>query len=294
MDVTFTWNERQDDYTTIQRSHTQLVESLPYIYEINVGGADHPVMESVRVNLKGSSIAPSRAQYGYSDGKDLPGATKHQDRWVTYGRNLAEGKPYHCTVPSRENWEAGDPEGKILTDGVVGPPYTGGVSYRYGAMWTNGDISLVTVDLGQPELCAAFRIQAGGYPWWDALAGEVSDKVEVFTSSDGQEYTSQGVFPLRLRWKDLAVNEMWPDEETLCAPNYTLAVERPIVARYVRFAITPQRFLSVSEVQVLDSIRYEPFDMKLALPDGKDRSHASAFNPGHLTTKPPGASGREP
>ena len=140
MEVTFTWNERQEDYTTIQRSHTQLVETLPCTYEINVGGADHPVMESLRINLKNepTSGAPP-VEYGYSDGQDIPDAPKFQDRWVTYGKNLAEGKPYTCTAPSRDNWGAGDPDGKILTDGIVGPPYTGGTAYRYGAMWNKGD-----------------------------------------------------------------------------------------------------------------------------------------------------------
>jgi len=292
MEVTFTWNERQEDYTTIQRSHRQLVDALPCSYEINVGGADHPVMESLRINLKG---APAGGQppieYGYSDGRDVPNAQKFQDRWVTCGRNLAENKPYDCTVPSRDNWGAGDPDGKILTDGIVGPPYTGGVAYRYGAMWNKGDAPEVTVDLGQVEQCAAFRIQAGGYPWWDALEGEVRDEVEVETSIDGKQYASQGFFNFDLRWKDIPVNETWPDEETLRAPNYLLVPARPADARYVRFVITPQRFLSVSEVQVLDSIAYRPFDLKIALPDGEDRSDISAYNPEHFPSKPRNPSG---
>ena len=53
LEATFTWDERQEDYTTIRRSHTQLVDRLPFTYEINVGGADHPVMESLRINLQG-------------------------------------------------------------------------------------------------------------------------------------------------------------------------------------------------------------------------------------------------
>ena len=36
MEVTFTWNEVQEDYSTIQRSHTELVERFPSTYEINV------------------------------------------------------------------------------------------------------------------------------------------------------------------------------------------------------------------------------------------------------------------
>ena len=134
--------------------------------------------------------------------------------------------------------------------------------------------------------CAAFRIQAGGYPWWDALQGEVQDKVEVLTSADGQQYASQGFFDFRLRWKDLPVNDIWPDEETICGPNYLLMPPEPVEARYVRFVITPQRFLSVSEVQVLDSVTYQPFDLKIALPDGTDRSDISRYNPKHTPSEP--------
>ena len=188
-----------------------------------------PVMESVQVNLK-STTGRRLAQYGYSDGNERDRVEKFHDRWVTYGKNLAETRPYKCTAPSRDNWGAGDPDGKILTDGIVGPPYTGGVAYRYGAIWNKGDAPVVTVDLGRVEKCAAFRIQAGGYPWWDALQGEVQDRVEVQTSVDGQQYVSQGFFNFNLRWKDIPVNEMWPDEETLCAPNYVLVPAKPAEA----------------------------------------------------------------
>ena len=286
-EVTFAWNERQENYTTIRRSHTQLVKTLPCTYEIAVGGVDHPVMESVRVKLKEPHTDQRmQIEYGYSDEKDTPDAERFQDRWVTYGRNLAEKKPYDCTVPSRDNWGAGDPEEKILTDGIVGPPYTGGVAYRYGAIWKKGDAPVVTIDLGRVEKCAAFRIQAGGYPWWDALEGEVLDQVEVQTSINGMQYTSQGSFNFKLRWKDIPVNEIWPDEEALRAPNYLLILPKPSKARYVRFAITPERFFSVSEVQVLDSVTYKPFDLKIALPDIRNRSDISQYNPKHVPSKP--------
>lgn len=280
LDVTYTWKERQADNTTVERSHTQRVDKLPCTYEINVGGADHPVMESLRIE-SGHASSPSIKQ-GYSDGKDRNDSEKFQDRWVTYGKNLAEGKPYTCTVPSGTNWGANDGGGKILTDGIVGSPYTGGSAYQSGPMWSKGQRPVVTVDLGKVERCAAFRIHAGGYPWWDALKGEVKDQVEVQTSVDGQAYESQGRFDFHLRWKDIPANEAWPDEETLCAPNYVLAAAHPVDARFVRFVITPERMLSVTEVQVLDSIRYEPFDLKLAMPDGKDRSDMSRYNPPHF------------
>ena len=110
---------------------------------------------------------------------------------------------------------------------------------------------------------------SAGWPWWDALKGEVKDKIEVLTSVDGKQYTSQGFFDLNLRWKDIPINHMLPDDETATGFLYALTSPEPVEARYVRFKITPQRILTVSEVQVLDSIQYEPFDLRIALPDEK-------------------------
>ena len=283
MEVTFAWQERQEDYSLVGRSHTQLVEKAPLTYTINIGGADHSVVDSLTVSLRGARAAantPVEVKYGYADGKDS-GGQRFQDRWVTYGKNLAEGKPYTCTVPSETGWGGGDPDGKVLTDGIVGPPYVGGIAYRFGALWKERQKPVVTVDLGKVEKCGAFCIHTGGYPFWDALRGEVKDKVEVLTSTDGERYASQGFFDFNLRWKDIPANHAWPDEEAIRGHNYLLTPAQPVDARYVRFAITPARFLSVSEVQVLDSVRYEPFDLRIALPDGKDRSDITQYLPEH-------------
>ncbi len=204
----------------------------------------------------------------------------------SYGLALAVGLLAVLTMASHTCSAAELCNIEVLTDGIVGPPYTGGVAYRYGAIWNEGDKPIVTVDLGQAEQCAAFRIQAGGYPWWDALKGEVRDQVEVQTSTNGQQYTSQGSFDFKLRWKDVPVNEIWPNDEQLCPPNYVLIRTMPAAARYVRFIIAPARFLSISEVQVLDSVSYQPFDLKLALPDGTDRSNISDYNPPHIPSQP--------
>jgi hypothetical protein len=295
LDVIFTWKERQEDYSLVTRSHTQRVEKVPFTYAIDVGGADHPVVESLRLRLgdgealQGTDAVP--VKYGYSDGKDV-GGEKFRDRWVSYGKNLAEGKPYTCSVPSRNGWGAGDPDGKILTDGIVGSPYTGGGAYQYGALWNPGDKPVVTVDLGKVQTCGAFSIQTGGWPFWDALAGEVKDRVEVLTSVNGEQYVSQGPLNFNLRWKEIPANYAWPDEETLRGPNYLLIPARPVEARYVRFRITPARSLSVSEVQVWDFVRFEPFDLKLALPDGKDRSDITHYLPQHTDSSPPARPGR--
>lgn len=282
LEVAFAWKEVQEDRTTVARSHVQKVEKTPFVYTINVGGADHPVMESLRVNLAGARPPPPA--YGYSDGRDV-GGTRFKDRWVTVGKVLSTGRPYTATVPSETNWGAGDPDGKKLTDGVVGSTYNGGASYSYGVIYAPSTRPEITVDLGEVRQCGAFRVHVGGYPFRDALKGEIEDKIEVLTSVDGRSFASAGFIDTDLRWKDLPVNFMWPQEETLMACNAALILERPVEARHVRFAVTPARLLGITEVQVLDRIAFEPFDLRIALPDGKDRSDITACQPRHIPSQ---------
>jgi len=263
LEVTFRWNEVQEDRSLVPRSHTELVTRVPHRYTLNVGGSNHPAMDSLRVNLQG---AVQRVKHGYSDGRDA-GGPKHVPRRVTRGRNIALGKPYTVSIPSGEHWGSGDPQGKKLTDGVVGPPYAGGIAASYGLCWTEGKEPVVTVDLGSRRRCGAFSIHLTGYPFWDALKGEVKDQIELLTSADGTTYTSHGRFNLELRWKDLPANLMWPDEETMTGPVFDLAPPEPVEARYVRYRIAARRFTMTSEVEVLDALRSEPFDLRLALPD---------------------------
>lgn len=262
VEVTYCWNEVQKDGSKVQRSHTELVAKTPHVYTINVGGEDHPVMESLAVKLHDASTA---AKLGYSDGRDA-GGEKFVSHWVAYGKNLAVGKPYTVSIPSATSWGSGDPEGKKLTDGIVGPPYAGGITFSYGLLWNKGQKPEITVDLGSPQSCGAFRIHLTGYPWWDAMKGQVKDRIEVLTSTDGKEYTSRGQFNTNLRWKDIPANHMWPDEEEMTGPVLDLETPQPVEARYVRFVLSPERSANVSEVQVLDKIQRKPFDLRLALP----------------------------
>jgi hypothetical protein len=264
VDVTFAWSEVAEDGSLRDRSHTQRVTSWPTRYPICVGGADHPRMRFLRVCPAGTL---AETKEGYSDGVDA-GGDRLLPQWVTYGRNLAKGKPYTVSLPSNDRWGAGDPEGRKLTDGVVGPPYAGGIGPTYALGWDDGAVPEITVDLGAEQACAAFRIHVGGgWPWWDALRGEVRDQVEVLTSTDGQTYTSRGQVPLNLRRKDIPVNHLLPDEESLGAHLFPLVLPQPARARYVRFRVTARRSLCVSEVEVLASVSVEPFDLRIALPD---------------------------
>jgi hypothetical protein len=265
VEVTFRWKEMQKDRSLIERSHTQLVEKLPASYTINVGGEDQPVMEAVTIGEQG---AQGRPVYGYSDGKDV-GGEKFVGRWVKYGRNLAVGKSYTCSVPSGNNWGAGDPDGKKLTDGICGPPYAGGSSYHSGLIWQPNTNPVITLDLGEPMACASFAMNVHGYEFWDALKGQVKDRVEVTVSQDGKTYESAGFLKTDLRWKDLPVNHMWPDDEAITGHTFRLVNARPVTARYVQYKVHSPRFFCATEVEVLDAISYEPFDLRIALPETK-------------------------
>ncbi len=261
--VTFHWSERQADRTLIPRSHTRTITKLPARYTVDVGGADHPEMNWLRVS---AADGGPEAKEGYSDGRDV-GGRKFVSRWVTYGRNLAVGKPYTLSVPSGTNWEAGDPDGKKLTDGVVGPPCGGGITYRYGAIWEPNTNPVLTLDLGAPASCASFGLNVNGYPLWDALKGEVEDRIEVFTSLDGKDYTSRGHLKTDLRWKDFPANSIWPDDEAITAATFRLVPDSPVTARYVRFRVTSKRHFDCTEIEVLASLKSDPYDLRIALPD---------------------------
>src|SRR5206468_5046816 len=112
--ATFNWSERQGDYSLVERSHTELVTKLPHRYTSDVGGADHPLVNWLKIGPQNESVAGAAssdaqpfslsphgqragvrgdwaARLGYSDGKDA-GGEKFVSRWVTCGKNFARGK----------------------------------------------------------------------------------------------------------------------------------------------------------------------------------------------------------
>ena len=160
LEVTFTWTERHGTEWgkgLVQRSHTQLVDHLPFRYCINVGGDDLPQTDSLQVNLKG---AVPGVKYGYADGKDVGGA-RHLGQWVTYGKNLAVGKSFEASLPSVAEYNAAPFEKKVLTDGIVGPCHLW--SWSAGHLWRPQSNPTITLDLGSPSRCAAARPQFPGY-----------------------------------------------------------------------------------------------------------------------------------
>jgi hypothetical protein len=266
VEVTFTWNELQKDRSLVKRSHTQVVEKLPATYTIDVGGEDHPVMESLTVSRRG---AQDEIKPGYSDGKDV-GGEHFVGQWLTVGKNLALRKSYILSTPSETTWNAGDPDNTKLTDGIAGPSEAGGASYQSGAIWSPKKNPVITLDLGSAQTCAAFGMNFHGFPWHDALKGEIRDKVEVLTSDDGKEFKSAGFLQTDLRWKDLPVNHVWPDDEKLTGHTFRLVPGKPVTARYVQYKVTSARNFCCTELEVLDSIKSEPFDLRIALPGRRD------------------------
>jgi hypothetical protein len=264
LDVTWRWNEVRADRTLVARSHRQKVTAFPLQYVINVGGADHPVMDSIRINIEDPG---DPAPYGYGDGIDA-GGQKHVPRQQRVGTNYATGRPYSFSrPPSGFQSSAGASNVTILTDGVVGAPATGGISYWSGQCWTSGSTVDLQLDLGQPRAVGAIRAHLLGYPAWDAFKGEVQDQVELLTSIDGVSFTSHGMLPTSLWRKDLPVNYMLQDDEKGTAWNFEKLLAAPVSARYVRYRMTPRRHLCATELQVLDRIDYDAFDLRIALPD---------------------------
>jgi len=169
IEVTFAWDEVQADRSTVRRSHTQLVEKVPFRYVIHVGGTDRPVVRLLRVNLRG---AAEEVKSGYSDGRDV-GGKKWRHRWVTVGRNLLEGRPYTLSVPPTKQWGGDDPKGEKLTDGVVGPPYAGGGCPKHGLAWN--------AKSGRPEITVGIgRAQArpGRAPGDRAVGGRARRRLQ--------------------------------------------------------------------------------------------------------------------
>ena len=284
VEVTFRWKEVAADRRLTGRSHRQRISGFPSKYVVNVAGSDHPVMESLKVALATEHDATPA---GYDTGTD-PGGAKHLYTRRVEGSNLAQGAPYTFSrAPSGFQSSAGAANTRLLTDGVVGAPGTGSFSYWWGQCWASGADVDLQIDLGQPRTMQAIRAHLFGYPGWDALKGQVQDRVEVFTSDDGVTFSSRGVLNTALWRKDIPVNHMLPDDEKATGWNFEQRLAEPVTARYVRYRATPKRTLCVSELQVLDRLVYEPFDLRLALPT-TDAGPAAPANqaPGITLTAP--------
>jgi hypothetical protein len=62
---------------------------------------------------------------------------------------------------------------------------------------------------------------------------------------------------------------MAPDHEAIQGATFRVIPDKPVEARYVQYKVTNARLFDCTELEVLDSIRSEPFDLRVALPDEK-------------------------
>ena len=72
---------------------------------------------------------------------------------------------------------------------------------------------------------------------------------------------------MTIRLKDVPFNYMLPDDESFGGWCFYLLSEKPMSARYVRYKVQHPDFFCPSELLVREFIRYDPFDLKIALPD---------------------------
>jgi hypothetical protein len=279
VDITLRWKEVRADRTLVDRGHRQRVSEFPFTYVVNVGGADHPVMDSIKLTVADDSDA---TPFGYTDAIDA-GGQKYVYTKRTDGTNFAKNKPYSFSrPPSGFQSSATASNASILTDAVVGSPQSGGTSYWWTQCWSaNQDVNL-QIDLGQARTVGAFRAHLLGSPSWDALLGQVQDRVEILTSLDGANFASQGVLQTALWRKDIPINYMLLDTEKVTAWNFERRLPAPVSARYVRYRVTPKRILCASELQVFDRVDYAPFDIRIAVPE-----HSTAPPPPPPPQPPP-------
>ena len=54
--------------------------------------------------------------------------------------------------------------------------------------------------------------------------------------------------------------------ETMAGGTFRVIPEKPVTARFVRYRIKSDRNFCATELEVLDSIEHEPFDLRIALP----------------------------
>ena len=55
-------------------------------------------------------------------------------------------------------------------------------------------------------------------------------------------------------------------QERFGVQSKELRLDAPVVARFVKYHITPARIVCLSELQILDRVTYTPFDIRIALP----------------------------
>ncbi|MBN2473982.1 MAG: discoidin domain-containing protein [Pirellulales bacterium] len=272
IEVTYHWTEHRST-GDLARWHTELVESLPHQYRLNVAGVRDPTMNWVRLKLQDSVRPGETPAYGYSDGQDVgPG---FEPAAVTYvwGNNVALQRPYTASRPSDEASGNPDTESRELTNGQIIAPtdlVTSRPVHAATAFWAPGEPIAVVVDLGGARPVGGVRVSTHqpnadyGHP----------QRVEVAVSADGKTWQPGGTIRHDDLWTPPADYEPWEHDDNpkyadlpgggRLAYRYPLSLPRPIRGRYVRFTCfpLPGRGMGLSELEVFDRVEVQRQDSR--------------------------------
>ncbi|MGI6272300.1 MAG: hypothetical protein ACOYLD_08115 [Anaerohalosphaeraceae bacterium] len=268
VEVTYNWTEHRAG-GDVTRSHTEVVEAMPHVWTVNVGGFRDPTMNWVRVNLKGGDPLGRAVVYGYSDGQDAGDAFEPETVIYAWGDNVALGRPYTVSRAADSASNNGDADGAELTNGKIIAPtdyVSSGKVQAATALWAAGEAVVVTVDLGAVRTAEGVRVSTHQ----PNAAYCHPDCVEVAVSEDGKTWRPAGT----IRHNDLFTPpgdyEPWEHDDSpqydplpaggRLAYSFPLAFEASSAARYVRFTCMPQegRGMGLSEFQVFDKVTTRP------------------------------------
>ena len=275
LEVTYRWTEHRVE-GDVSRSHTELVQSLPHRYTLNVAGRRDPTMHSVCLKLQGCGPEGSGTGYGYSDGTDVGPSWERPRVAYRWDQPLAVGQPYTASRPS--SGESGNPdrEGRELTNGVVIAPTdstTVEAIQPATAFWDAGEPLSLVVDLERAVTVAGVRVSTHQpNARYCHPAG-----IEVELSDDGKQWRAVG----RIQHDDIFCPpgdyEAWEHDDSpqyadlpaagRLAYSYPLAFDKSQRARYIRFVCSPQedRGLGLSELAVYGQVTVTPWPNDIQL-----------------------------
>ncbi len=275
--VTYAWTEHRVE-GDVQRSHTEVVRSLPHRYAINVAGRRDPTMRWVRMSLQGHGAGGQVEHSAYSDGIDVGPEWERPRVVYHWGKSLAQGRPYTASRPSSPASGNPDRDGCELTNGIIVAPtdYVRDKTIQPAtAFWDPGDPVTFVVDLQE-------RVQIGGV--------RVSThqpnarfchpaSIEVAVSDDGQQWQSAGTIQHDDLWNPPGDYESWEHDDSpaytglpACgrlAYSFPLVFAKPFAGRYVRWIFTPldDKGMGISELQAFDDVVVSPWPAEIRLLD---------------------------
>lgn len=260
IEIVYRWIEHRLS-GDVERSHTEVVRSLPHEYAINVAGYRDPTMRSVSMRLVG---AKTNVQTGYSDGKDVGVSDERSVIAYEWGRNIAEEMSYTSSRSADIASLNGDDGGTELTNRVIVAPTDLVADPRIRpatAFWSDGDPVAVVVDLKAERHFAGVRVSTH-QPNAEYCHPQ---QIDVAASDDGSSWREIGSIAHGDVWNPPADYEPWehdddPTYEPLPAQgrlqySFPLVFAEPMKGRFVRFTFKPQsgRGMGISEIQIFDA-----------------------------------------